>query len=55
LVADGIADWRRTLSDLLTDHAWRRERAEQSRKIAFDLYGLGATGRRYDDLFSSLL
>lgn len=55
LVADGIADWRRVLSHLLADHAWRRELAERGRKIALDLYGLEATGRRYDDLFSSLI
>lgn len=55
LIADGIADWRGVLGDLLRDHAWRKEEAERGRKIAFDLYGLEATGRRYNDAFSALL
>jgi glycosyltransferase involved in cell wall biosynthesis len=55
LVATSIADWRTVLSDLLSDTSFRKQLAEESRKIALDLYGLEATGRRYNDVLSTLL
>ena len=55
LVAWGVADWRRTLSDLLSDAPFRKELADQGKKIALEHYGLEATGRRYNDVLSTLL
>lgn len=49
-VADSITSWRRQLTSLLGAGS-----AESDRQIALKEYGLDATGRRYADLFDSLL
>jgi glycosyltransferase involved in cell wall biosynthesis len=54
-VADNIASWRSQLSVLLAHDSFRKEEGERARNIALKEYGLESTGRRYDDLFSSLL
>ena len=55
-VADTVTSWRKQLTWLLTGlPEWRRRHGREARDIAFKMYGLEATGRRYDDLFSSLL
>jgi glycosyltransferase involved in cell wall biosynthesis len=50
-----IWEWRYALEKLLVDPVYRRNAAENARDIALKEYGLDATGRRYDDLLSSLL
>ena len=54
-VANTITEWREKLAIALGDPYWRTHDAEFARKIDLDNYGLEATGRRYDDVLSSLL
>ena len=54
-IAYDIAQWRAQLKWISSDGDLRREEADSARKIALDNYGLEATGRRYDDILSSLL
>lgn len=54
-VARSIAEWRSALTLLLTDEEFRKDDAARARKIALELYGLEATGRRYNDVLSALL
>jgi glycosyltransferase involved in cell wall biosynthesis len=54
-VVETIGQWRRQLTGLLSNDQLRQDIAKGQRAIAFKEYGLEATGRRYDDLFSSLL
>jgi glycosyltransferase involved in cell wall biosynthesis len=50
-----ISGWRAALTRLLSDATFREEHAAESRKIALEHYGLEATGRRYNDVLSTLL
>lgn len=52
---ESVREWRLTLTHLLTDGPDRAWKANDAREIAFKEYGLDATARRYDDLFSTLL
>jgi glycosyltransferase involved in cell wall biosynthesis len=55
-IADSVTSWRRQLTWLLSaEPSWRRGYAREARDIALKEYGLDATARRYDDLFSSLI
>jgi hypothetical protein len=53
--ADTIMHWRMRLKAILLSEQLRHEYAAEHRKIALEHYGLEATGRRYNDVLSTLL